>query len=144
MDNLTPDTLLNHSAEALAQRIAQEPALMERLVAAQKRRPTAAAVSLLEDAIGRASHRLDGRAHGVAVCLALAELALLLGDDDRARRMAHLGLRQQPYNAALVLVLARVPDDPHVGEPATVVLRRIARHDDSPQLRAALSLRAAA
>jgi len=136
--------LLNLPAEALALRMVDEPTLIGELVAAVKRRPGTGALTRLGDAIRIAAKGLDPEASGVAVCHALAELAWLAGDDEQTRQMAHAGLRLDPHFAPLALLLARVPDDLAVGEPVKVVLKRIARRRDTPELRAAMSLHAAA
>lgn len=102
--------------------------LVHSLVAAQKVRPELRSVRLLREAIRTMARDVADRRQMVTVCEAVAELSLLLGDEDEARRWAHRGLRLEPYYAPLAMVLSRVEDDVSVGPPATQVLSATAEH----------------
>ncbi len=133
------------TADELAAELIEQPDVIPSLVYGLKLEPRAKSIELLRRAIGKAARHFEGKRQMVSVCLALAELSLLLGDDDDARRWAHRGLRLDVYNASLAMVLAKVPDDPGVGEPARAVLERVSqKHERYPDVRAALIRRDAA
>lgn len=109
------------------------------LVAGQKIENNADTIRLLRLALSRALRDIDDERHQLAACQAMAELAMLAGDHDDARRWAHRGLRLLPYCASLALVLARIKDDAMVGPPAAAVLAEaVNAHPKYPDLRAAL------
>jgi len=109
------------------------------LVAAQRVGKNSANIALLRDALKLVEPHADAKRHHLSICAALAELALLVGDGDDARRWAHRGLKRDPYNATLALLVARIDDDEHVGPAASAVLTRVLRqHPRYPDVRAAL------
>ncbi len=133
------------AVDQLAAELTEQPELIPSLVYAMKLRPTTREATLLRQAIARAARAFDGQRRMATICTAMAELALLLGDDDDARRWAHRGLKIDPYHAPLAMVLAKVPDDPYVGEPAREVLARISiKRPTWPDVKAALIRREAA
>lgn len=127
-------------ADHLAADLAARPQAMASLVAAQKLDPRAEETALLRQAAQRLLRDAQGDDRATAeLCLSIAELALLAGDHDDARRHAHRGLRANPYSAALALVLSRIDDDAAVGPRATDVLERVVQANPTyPDLRAAL------
>jgi hypothetical protein len=132
---VVPEATIEHlAAELVGQR-----QVIPALVAAQQRAPDAGQIHLLRRAIDRAARDLsDNPPSALAACQAMAELALLAGDADDARRWAHRGLRLDPYAVRLALVLAEVSDDPAVGPPAQQVLGQAAdAFPDYPDLQAA-------
>lgn len=132
--------------EHLAAELVAQPELAASLVAAFKHEPQPQAVELLRSALARTIAGFEGDARRqVMLCQALAELALVAGDQDDARRWAHRGLKLDPYAAPLALVLAQVSDDEAVGPSARQVLRGACeRFPHYPDLRAALIRRAQA
>jgi len=143
-DQLPPVALA--TVDQLAEELIEQPRLIPSLVYAMKLQPKTREATLLRQAIARAARAFDGqRRMMVTICTAMAELALLLGDDDDARRWAHRGLRLDAYHAPLALVLSKVPDDPALGEPAREVLARVSsKRPTWPDIKAALIRREAA
>ncbi|MEM9251799.1 MAG: hypothetical protein AAGB29_05565 [Planctomycetota bacterium] len=124
----------------LAEAIAQRPAVLDALVAAtiEDGVPKPAERAMLDTAGRSAFDCLDDAEARSEICRALGRLALACGRADDARRWAHLGLREQPHDAGLALLLADLDDDPHLGPPARLVLARaLRRHPNYPDLRAA-------
>jgi tetratricopeptide (TPR) repeat protein len=133
------------TVDQLAEELIEQPELIPSLVYAMKLQPKTREATLLRQAIARAARAFDGQRRMVTICTAMAELALLLGDDDDARRWAHRGLKLEPYHAPLALVLSKVPDDPALGEPARDVLARVSsKRPTWPDIKAALIRREAA
>ena len=115
------------------------PGAIPSLVAAQKLSRVAHDVALLRGAVERLLREVSDPAETLPMCTALAELALLAGDRDDARRWAHRGLKIEPYSATLALVLAQVEDDQELGRPARTVLADVAlRYPRYPDVQAAL------
>jgi len=113
--------------ELLAGELVGQVELLPTLVTAQKIRPDLRGVRLLRDAVQRILPDMEEMHEVVVGCWALAELSLLLGDQDDARRWAHRGLRMHPHYAPLALVLAQLADDTAIGPPASKVLEETAR-----------------
>lgn len=132
--------ITDSQAEHLAADLAARPQVFASLVAAQKLDPHTDEIALLRHAAPRLLRDAHGDERATAeICLHIAELALLAGDHDDARRHAHRGLRANPYSAALALVLSRIDDDSAVGPRATEVLERAVQANPTyPDLRAAL------
>jgi tetratricopeptide (TPR) repeat protein len=108
--------------ETLAGELVGRVEVIPTLVAAQKARSDLRSVRLLRDAIQRMARDVEDARQILTVCQAMADLSLLLGDEDDARRWAHRGLRLQPYYAPLAIILAQVADDPVIGPPAVEIL----------------------
>ncbi|MCC6683247.1 MAG: hypothetical protein IT445_20310 [Phycisphaeraceae bacterium] len=113
--------------EQLAGELHQQPTLIPTLVVAQQYEPQPQRITLLRQAIARIAPRFAHDRSLVMICQALAELALLAGDQSDAQRWAHRGLKIDPYAAPLALVLAQLDDDQTIGPPAVAVLDRVAR-----------------
>ncbi len=125
--------------EALAGELIGAIHVMPTLVAAQKVRADLHSVRLLREAIGYMARDVHEPRQMLLLCEAMAELSLLLGDEDEARRWTHRGLRIEPYYAPLAIVLAKIEDDPTVGPAALEVLDRTAqRHPGYRDVLAAL------
>lgn len=125
--------------EQLAGELVTRPTVVRSLVVAQQYEPNPQQVQLLRCAIERIAPAFAGDEQLGVICQALAELAELAGDIDDARRWAHRGLKADPFNAMLALVLSRIDDDANVGPDAADVLDQMARrHPTYPDVRAAL------
>jgi len=112
------------------------------LVVALKYAPQTRPISLLRGALARVTRDFQEDPQMPRLCQALAELALLIGDEDDARRWAHRGLRLEPFNATLSLVLAQITDDTTVGPAATEMLKRVSlKFPQYPDVAAALERR---
>ncbi len=136
-----PDAMV----EKLAAELAERPGLIETLTTAQKHEPRPESVLLLRRAGAMLVKGYQGDEVFVTLCRALADLAVLAGDLDDARRWAHRGLKADPYCAKLALVLSELSDEPGVGPAARQVLARVARkYPHYPDVRAAMIRRAAA
>jgi len=129
----------------LADELIRRADVLPSLVAAQKIAATKALpqsddVSLLRLAVEHATRVwASDEERMLTACQALSELAMIAGDADDARRWAHRGLRINPYNATLSLVLSKVSDDPAVGPPAAFMLQNaVAAHPRYADLRLAL------
>ncbi|MCE9589869.1 MAG: hypothetical protein K8S99_05035 [Planctomycetes bacterium] len=108
----------------LAMELQRKPDVLPTLLAAQKIQTTGNDLSLLRQAVERAARGWLADDHRMTeACRTLAELAVLAGDADDARRWAHRGLRINPYNSSLALVLSKITDDIAVGPPAATVLQ---------------------
>ena len=114
------------TVERLADELSAQPDTVPSLVYALKHAPRTRPISLLRAAVARMTREFDSRPEMPRLAQALAELAHLVGDDDDARRWAHHGLRLEPYNAALALLLAKLEDDEAVGPTAQQTLKRVA------------------
>ncbi len=126
-------------ADHLAGELLTRPELLNTLVVAQRLAPQAEDIALLRRAGQRMAPEVNTGRKGLALCQGMAELALLAGDADDARRWAHRGLKIDPYCAALALVLNQVEDDPAVGPSAAEVLAQAARaNPDYPDVLTAL------
>jgi lipopolysaccharide biosynthesis regulator YciM len=125
--------------EHLAAELIEAPQVIPSLVAAAMIEPRREDIDLLRSAIQRiAADAADDR-QVIVICQAMAQLAMLALDRDDARRWAHRGLKLDPYNATLALVLGEVSDDLNVGPAAADVLRRVATaHPTYPDVRASL------
>lgn len=124
----------------LADELIRRPRVVPSLVAAQKIAAQTDDMSLLRLAIEHATHVwANDEEQMLTACQGLAELAMIAGDADDARRWAHRGLRINPYNATLSLVLSKISDDPAVGPPAAFMLQNaVAAHPQYADLRLAL------
>ncbi len=141
VESLPPQSTTN--AAQLADELKTRPGLISTLVFAQRHRPRTSAIETLRGALLRlAAAFADDRESSLAVCRGLATLAQLAGDEDEARRWAYRGLKLDPYNAELALILSWVPDETAVGEPARDVLARVQeRHPGYRDVAAALERR---
>ncbi|MEL7087543.1 MAG: hypothetical protein AAGL98_03735 [Planctomycetota bacterium] len=114
------------TVERLADELSAQPDTVPSLVYAMKHAPRTRPISLLRAAIARMTPEFEGQPEMPRLAQALAELAHLVGDDDDARRWAHKGLRLEPYNASLALLLGQLEDDEAVGPTAAQTLKRVA------------------
>ncbi len=113
--------------------------LLPALVSAQKVAPDIDHMHLLRLAGQRLLRDVTSPRQQLTLSQAMAQLALLTGDSDDARRWAHRGLRIDPYCATLALVLAQVRDEAVVGPPAITILAQVAEHHPQyPDVQAAL------
>ena len=125
--------------DSVAADLLRQPEVIPSLVAAQKLSPQARDIALLRSALARGFGDIEHERQQLTACIAQADLAMLAGDDDDARRWAHRGLRIDPYSAPLALVLSRFDDDADYGPPTITVLNEAVRmHPKYPDLRAAL------
>jgi len=133
--DVPPDAAVDHIAADLF----ETPEVIPSLVAAQKCEPDDDTIRLLRQALARIERDLaDGADRSLMICRALAELALLAHDNDDARRWTHRGLRVDPTDAALALIISELDDDDRIGPPASVVLQRaVEAHPGYPDLRLA-------
>ena len=122
-------TALPEIADATVERLGDElsarPELVTSLVYAFKQQPQSRNISLLRSATAGMISRFAGRPEEVFLSQGLAELALLLGDDDDARRWAHRTLRLDPFNASMALLLSKLADDEEIGPKASQVLKQV-------------------
>lgn len=126
--------------DELADAIAGQPALAGALTTATlaDAAPDPSDRVTLAMAGRRALDRLEESTDRAGVCLAMGRLSHAAGEADDTRRWAHLGLREQPDDAELAMLLTDLDDDPHLGPPARLVLARaLRRHPHYPDLRAA-------
>jgi hypothetical protein len=137
----------------LARELRERLEVLPALVAAQQLTPHRDQIEQLREAVRWLDHdadfSLEASGQGLAVCQAMAQLALLAQDADDARAWAHRGLKLEPMSAALALVLAQVGDDaaghsePAAAPSALAVLERVAQaHPDYRDIKAALIRRA--
>ncbi|MBI1338151.1 MAG: hypothetical protein GC164_14500 [Phycisphaera sp.] len=132
-------TVTTAQAEQLACELTISPGVIPTLVTAQSVDADPWAIALLRKALSTVVKNLRDADHHEMICRAQAQLALLANDTDDARRWAHRGLRHNPYNAQLALVLAKIEDDAMIGPNASDVLDRVAeRYPGYPDVRAAL------
>lgn len=141
--NLSPHPALPIVPQTRIDRLAldliAQPQVIASLAAAQAVSCDPTTIALLRPALILAARELLDTPHGLVICQAIAELSLLIGDADEARRWAHRGLKMQPLSASLALVLARVEDDAHVGPPALAILEHVHdAHPEYPDVRSAL------
>ena len=129
-----PDAQVQHLAGELIANIG----MIRSLVAAAQYDPKPRTIALLRLAIARIAWDYAQDQRLVILCCAMAQLAMLAGDQDDARRWSHRGLKLDPYCATLAIVLGKISDEPSVGPPARKVLLRVARrHPDYPDVRVA-------
>lgn len=114
------------TVERLADELTASAQAVPSLVYAMKQAPRTRPISLLRAAIGRMTEHFHEQPEMPRLVQALAELAHLIGDDEDARRWAHKGLRLEPYNATLALLLGQLEDDEAVGPTAQQTLKRVA------------------
>lgn len=114
------------TVERLADELTAQPDAVPSLVYAMKHAPRTRPISMLRAAIARMTAEFHGQPEMPRLTQALAELAHLVGDDEDARRWAHKGLRLEPYNATLALLLGKLEDDEAVGPTAQQTLKRVA------------------
>lgn len=130
------------AARELAAEILARPGVVTTLTYAMKQDPQPPHLRLLRAALPAVAADLSTLGDPeslLTVYTALAELAVLAGDEDEARRWAHRGLSLNPYAASLALVLAEVRDEPSQAERATQVLERVSQaHPSYPDVAAAL------
>ncbi|MEX2213925.1 MAG: tetratricopeptide repeat protein [Phycisphaeraceae bacterium] len=125
--------------DSVAADLLRQPEVIASLVAAQKISHSLREIALLRSALGRAFGDIELAREQLTACIAMADLALMAGDNDDARRWAHRGLRIDPYSAPLALTLARFADDADFGPSTMTVLNEAVRaHPKYPDLRAAL------
>lgn len=125
--------------EQLAGELLDQIEVLPSLVAAQRIERDAQTITVLRGGVLRMLRDLDDDRAMLTACQALADLAMLAGDEDDARRWAHRGLRIDPYAAHFAIILSRVADDPAIGPPASSVLKdAVNAHPKYPDLRAAL------
>ncbi|MEO1236462.1 MAG: hypothetical protein AAFX76_06700 [Planctomycetota bacterium] len=130
------------TVERLTDELAADPEVVPSLVYATKHAPRTKPISLLRAAIARATARFEGEPVMEQLTQALAELAMLAGDEDDARRWAHRGLRINPFNAVLAMLLGQLEDDEAVGPPAAETLKRVAlKFPHYPDVQAAYARR---
>lgn len=126
--------------EDLAQDLIREPKAIQALVFAQMHKRDLQTVELLRQAIRRIAPMFENDPMQMAaICRAMAELSVLAGDHAQARRWAHRGLEEDPYNASLALLINRLRDDGRSALPPRTVLVCVATaHPDYPDVQAAL------
>jgi len=126
--------------DELAEDLSREPKAIQTLVYAQKLRRDLPTVQLLRQAIRRIVPLFEDDTRQMAtVCAAMAELGILAGDHTQARRWAHRGLEEDPYNATLALLIDQLRDDGRTAlPPRAVLLCAATHHPDYPDLQAAL------
>jgi tetratricopeptide (TPR) repeat protein len=129
------DATIDQLAGELLDRIEVIPSLVAALRIERQERT----IVMLRGAITQMLRDIDEEPAMLIACQALADLAMLAGDHDDARRWAHRGLRLDPYAARLAIILSQVADDAAVGPPASTVLKEaVSAHPKYPDLRAAL------
>jgi len=128
------------SIDELARGLASEPKAIPALVYAQKYQRDLPTVRLLRQAIRRIVPLFESDARQMnMVCIAMAELSLLEGDQPQARRWAHRGLEEDPYCATLALLIDKLRDNGDTALPAVSVLTCVAKqHPDYPDVLTAL------
>ncbi len=128
------------SIDELARGLASEPKAIPALVFAQKHQRHLPTVRLLRQAIRRIVPLFENDARQMTmVCVAMAELSLLEGDQAQARRWAHRGLEEDPYCATLALLVNKLRDNGDTALPPVSVLTCVARqHPGYPDVQAAL------
>jgi hypothetical protein len=126
--------------DELARCLANEPKAIQALVFAQHHQRNLSTVKLLRMAIRRIVPLFENDARQMTlICRAMAELALLEGDQDQARRWAHRGLEEDPYNATFALLINKLRDTGDTALPPATVLACVAKHHPTyPDVQAAL------
>ncbi len=126
--------------DGLARSLANEPKAIQALVFAQKHQRDLPTVRLLRQAIRRIVPLFENDSRQMtSICRAMAELALLEGDQIQARRWAHRGLEEDPYCATLALLINRLGDSGGTALPPVTVLTCVAKHHPTyPDVQAAL------
>lgn len=114
------------TVERLSDELSAQPDTVPSLVYALKHAPRTRPISLLRAAVARMTRQFEGQPEMPKLTQALAELAHLIGDEEDARRWAHKGLRLDPFNATLALLLGNLEDDEAVGPTAQQTLKRVA------------------
>ncbi len=124
----------------LSRSLANEPKAIQALVYAQKHQRDLPTIGLLRQAIRRIVPLFENDSRQMSsICRAMAELALLEGDQAQARRWAHRGLEEDPYCATLALLINRLRDEGDTALPPKSVLTCVAEHHPSyPDVQAAL------
>lgn len=112
--------------DTLAAQLSGSLELLPSLVAAQKASPQVHDIMLLRDAINRMSPHAQDDHEMLNLCQAAAELALLVNDQDDARRWAYRGLKIHPLCASLALVIVQTQGDPSMGPSASQVITQVA------------------
>lgn len=130
----------NPPVEELARDLEREPKAIPTLVYAQHHKRDLPTIALLRQAIRRIAPMFENDPVQMAmICRAMAELSMLAGDHVQARRWAHRGLEEDPYCAALALLIDRLRDDGRTTLPPRSVLVCVAaQHPDYPDVQAAL------
>ena len=128
------------SIDELARGLASEPKAIPALVYTQKHQRHLPTVRLLRQAIRRIVPLFENDARQMTmVCVAMAELSVLEGDQAQAQRWAHRGLEEDPYCATLALLVDKLRDRGDTALPAVSVLNCVAtKHPDYPDVQAAL------
>lgn len=128
------------SIDELARGLASEPKAIPALVFAQKHQRHLPTVRQLRQAIRRIVPLFENDPRQMTmVCVAMAELSVLEGDQAQARRWAHRGLEEDPYCATLALLINKLRDNGGTALPAASVLNCVAKHHpDYPDVQAAL------
>lgn len=125
--------------DSLAMQLLDHWRLLATLVAAQRISPDPQQIRLLRAAGLRCHRDMNEQRAGYHLCLAMADLAMLVHDGDDARRWAYRGLKLEPYSAELALILGQLEDDPSFGPSAADVLAQaVEAHPKYPDLKAAL------
>ena len=114
------------SVQRMADELAAQIEILPSLVYAQKQEPRLRSISLLRAATKKLTQTFADAPEMPRLSQALAELAMMVGDEDDARRWAHHGLRLEPFNAVLALLLGQLEDDEALGPPAAETLKRVA------------------
>jgi tetratricopeptide (TPR) repeat protein len=111
--------------DELAGQLLSRPHVIGSLIVAQKLKPNPARIELLRRALVRI---VDDLAEPVEAMAGLGRLALLAGDRDEARRWARRGLKLQPLDVRLALLLNEAVEQPvDAGdEPILDTMQRIA------------------
>lgn len=117
-----PDVML----ESMARELLAQFDIIPSLVKAQQVNPSEQDISLLRGSIIRLTPQVKEKPQKLVVAQALAQLALLAGDEDETRRWAYRGLGLDPFNATLALVLSQVRGDASIGPEPQEVLARVA------------------
>jgi hypothetical protein len=114
------------AVDSLAEQLMGRWDLIEAITFAQEHRPRSGMLSLLRRALARLIRPASGQRDAeLVLCRSLAKLAMLSGDDEDARRWAERGLKLDPYQASLALVLSWVDDAQQPGR-AVEALRTVA------------------
>ena len=128
--------------DELAGQLLVRTSVIELLVAAQRHDPRPAQIDLLRRALRRL---VDDVSDPMPIIEALAELSIIAGDPEDARRSIERGLAISPYSARLALMLNQISDTAEIESQenmALSVLRRCAQvHPDYADVRSAMILR---
>jgi lipopolysaccharide biosynthesis regulator YciM len=125
--------------DQLAAELLRKPQVIPTLVAAYRLEPRAERIELLRRALYRIVDEVE---QPICIIESLAELAIIAGEADDARRWAQRGLRVDPYSARLALLLDDLAGDSEADVRTLEALRRVsAAHPNYSDVRRALILR---